>query len=627
MYPLNALRPVCRLLLASGLLASGLLASGLLAQPAYAASLEGRVLSDSGDPLAGVDIIAYDERLNYGAATSTNDGSWSIRQLPAGRYRIRAMPGQSSVYADRFYPSEWDFCSAEAVEIDEDGSASGLDIAVPEGGRLSGTILDLGGNPVSGAAVYAQGVESRTALGTRMAETAEDGSFTLYGLDADAGQPSDWQCYVRFPTFPNQWLGGTYKDAEAEVFSVYLPGDSLGSAAEDIGEFALLDGIRIAGVVYGPDGAVDAGTAFVYASSQVITSAVGADGVYEADGLPPGDVISWASVEGLATTYWPGSDRPTTERVAAPDEGMNVEGIDLDLPAETVLTLHFSAADGEGVGDLGEVSALLYNDAHTVGRGGPVDDDGTMVIDGLWPGTYDLYVYGSDGGFEDGYAFEGTVLATSTDVDVPLQLAASITGRLTDDAGDGVYGGYVYAFPADDPDRSYAAVADSDGYYALLGLPDGFYTVRASYVHYCPSDQGYVTVWWQEALSEEWATQLQLGAGQAFAGADFHLAADDDHDAMGDAWEQEHGLDSARDDAAEDLDDDGFSNLDEYLLGTDPNGATGGIGGCKGCATAGAGSAPSAFWAGIGLAVLRRRAAQPSKRGRKSQASAGTGTP
>ena len=621
MYAPIVLLPASILLLASGL---------ALAPPAYAGVLEGRVLSEAGDPLAGVDIIAYDERLNYGAATSTNDGSWSIRQLPAGRYRIRAMPGQDALYADRFYPSEWDFCSAEAVEIGEDGTASGLDIAVPEGGRLSGTLLDLGGNPLAGAAVYAQGVDSRTALGTRMAETAEDGSFTLYGLDADPGEPTDWQCYVRLPSFPNQWLGGTYKDADAAVFSAYLPADSAGAASEDIGDFALLDGIRIAGTVYGPDGAVDSGTAFVYASSQVITSPVGVDGVYEADGLPPGDVISWASVDGLATTYWPGSDRPTTERIPAPDEGMNVEGIDLDLPAETVLTLHFSAADGEGVGDLGEVSALLYNDAHTVGRGGPVDDDGTMVIDGLWPGTYDLYVYGSDGGFEDGYAFEGTVLATSTDLDVPLQLAASITGRLTDDAGEGVYGGYVYAFPADDPDRSYAAVADSDGYYALLGLPDGFYTVRASYVHYCPSDQGYVTVWWQDALSEDWAAQLQLGAGQVFAGADFHLPDDDDHDAMGDAWEQDHGLDPARDDAAEDLDGDGFSNLDEYLLGTDPNGATGGLSGCRGCTTApapGALTVLSALWAGIGLTLLRRRSSQPSRRGRKSHASAGTGTP
>ncbi len=621
MYAPIVLLPASILLLASGL---------ALAPPAYAGALEGRVLSEAGDPLAGVDIIAYDERLNYGSATSTNDGSWSIRQLPAGRYRIRAMPGQDALYADRFYPSEWDFCSAEAVQIGEDGTASGLDIAVPEGGRLSGTLLDLGGNPLAGALVYAQGVDSRTALGTRMAETAEDGSFTLYGLDADPGEPTDWQCYVRLPSFPNQWLGGTYKDADAAVFSAYLPADSAGAASEDIGDFALLDGIRIAGTVYGPDGAVDSGTAFVYASSQVITSPVGVDGVYEADGLPPGDVISWASVDGLATTYWPGSDRPTTERIPAPDEGMNVEGIDLDLPAETVLTLHFSAADGAGVGDLGEVSALLYNDAHTVGRGGPVDDDGTMVIDGLWPGTYDLYVYGSDGGFEDGYAFEGTVLATSTDLDVPLQLAASITGRLTDDAGAGIYGGYVYAFPADDPDRSYAAVADSDGYYALLGLPDGFYTVRASYVHYCPSDQGYVTVWWQDALSEDWAAQLQLGAGQAFAGADFHLPDDDDHDAMGDAWEQDHGLDPARDDAAEDLDGDGFSNLDEYLLGTDPNGATGGLSGCKGCTTApapGALTVLSALWAGIGLTLLRRRSSQPSRRGRKSQASAGTGTP
>ena len=48
------------------------------------------------------------------------------------------------------------------------------------------------------------------------------------------------------------------------------------------------------------------------------------------------------------------------------------------------------------------------------------------------------------------------------------------------------------------------------------------------------------------------------------------MAADGDHDEMGDGWEREHGLDPGVDDAAEDLDGDGFDNRTEYLLGTDP---------------------------------------------------------
>jgi hypothetical protein len=47
---------------------------------------------------------------------------------------------------------------------------------------------------------------------------------------------------------------------------------------------------------------------------------------------------------------------------------------------------------------------------------------------------------------------------------------------------------------------------------------------------------------------------------------------DDDNDGMPDAWEKDNGLDK-RDasDAAADYDDDGFTNLEEFQNGTDPN--------------------------------------------------------
>jgi hypothetical protein len=45
---------------------------------------------------------------------------------------------------------------------------------------------------------------------------------------------------------------------------------------------------------------------------------------------------------------------------------------------------------------------------------------------------------------------------------------------------------------------------------------------------------------------------------------------DDDNDQMPDEWEIQYGLDPLTDDAAEDADLDGISNLDEYLADTDP---------------------------------------------------------
>ncbi|MSP55772.1 MAG: carboxypeptidase regulatory-like domain-containing protein [Myxococcales bacterium] len=595
-----------------------LLTLSALLSPAMSATLGGAVLNEAGDPLAGVDVIAYDQRLNYGTATTTTDGSWSMDFLPAGRYRVRAMPGETSIYTDRFYPSDWDFCSATALELAEGSTTEGVDVTLPEGGVLTGTLRDLAGAALEGAEVYAQGTESRTALGARSAVTDAAGAFTIAGLDADVGGPTDWQCYVALDGFPRQWLGGAYSEDEAEIYSVALPGEEPNGTAA--GDHALLDGIRVTGLISGDDGAggyapVSGGYSYVYSPSQVITAEIGADGVYTADGLPPGEVISWATVSGFATTYWPGSDRPTDERVSAPDEGMDVTA-DLDLPRGSVLTLQFT--DATGAGSVGEMSALLYNDEHTVGRGGPVDADGSMVIDGLWPGVYDLYVYGADGGFEDGYAFEGTSVTADTTLTIAVALGASITGRLTDDAGAPVYGGYVYAFPADDPDESYATVADSDGAYSIAGLPAGFYSIRASYVHYCASDPGFVTTWWQDARSEDWAAQTQLLQGQAATNVDFTLPNDDDHDAMGDDWERGNALDAARDDSNEDPDSDGFTNLEEYLLGSDPNGPNGGSGiGCAGCASGGNGAAPFAQLVG-GVAILlgARRQRYASIRGR-----------
>ena len=48
----------------------------------------------------------------------------------------------------------------------------------------------------------------------------------------------------------------------------------------------------------------------------------------------------------------------------------------------------------------------------------------------------------------------------------------------------------------------------------------------------------------------------------------------DDGDGMDNAWEIDHGLDPNRFDAAEDLDNDGWSNLSEFLAGTSPDDAS-----------------------------------------------------
>jgi pectate lyase len=54
-------------------------------------------------------------------------------------------------------------------------------------------------------------------------------------------------------------------------------------------------------------------------------------------------------------------------------------------------------------------------------------------------------------------------------------------------------------------------------------------------------------------------------------GASAPAPVDSDHDGMPDEWEKKYGLDpNDPSDAAKDLDGDGYTNLEEYLNGTDP---------------------------------------------------------
>ena len=63
------------------------------------------------------------------------------------------------------------------------------------------------------------------------------------------------------------------------------------------------------------------------------------------------------------------------------------------------------------------------------------------------------------------------------------------------------------------------------------------------------------------------------GLDDFLAGFENPLFADADHDGMDDAWETAHGLNPALNDRNGDKDGDGLTNIQEYVLGTDPNNA------------------------------------------------------
>lgn len=167
------------------------------------------------------------------------------------------------------------------------------------------------------------------------------------------------------------------------------------------------------------------------------------------------------------------------------------------------------------------------------GKEGTTAADGSFSIAGLAPGTYRAGIAPQyqtaqyineywDGAESYETATDITVTAgQATSIAPTLEIGASVSGRVLDDAGQPVAGGYVYAFESDDltGTRGGASVAE-DGSYSITGLPTGEYVFKAGTGW--GSDSELLDEYWQNAYSADAAARVSLVAGESFA-ADFEL--------------------------------------------------------------------------------------------------------
>lgn len=572
------------------------------AATARAGDVSGTVVHQvTGEPVAGVTVYAIDQRLGYAADVTDDDGSFAITELPANPYRILAHPPETIDHPDQYYPAGWEYCDGRAFVLD-DAPVTELVLPLPPGARLAGQVLDPEGAPVADAHVQAVGVDPIARVMRNGALTDADGHFEILGLSADSVVSSRYRLEVDAAGLPEQFAGQVYTEDDAPDW------DADQDQTTHVGTVTLLPGIAVSGSLQGPDGPVAGASVHVYSGGQVQSVVSDADGTYAAQGLPPGDVITWASLDGYGLTYYPDADRPG-ESLPAPDEGTSLTGVDLSLPWESRLVGVIDADRDDWSGG----SILVYNDSYTVGVGGAVDADGRFSVGRLHGGDYRVYLYLEDEGYLDDYLRlddgERRVVSVPDDDDsdelVVVPVAGGVLeGTVTDDAGDPVYGAVVFADPGDADVQAQAAVSDHDGRYRLEGLSALPYTVEAYVTAYCADDGGFVKTWWPGEVDESRATTLSPDAGETLGGVDFVLAIDNDHDGMSDAWERQVGLDPTRDDSDEDPDGDGYNNLAEYLLGTDPTQQA--EDGCRG----GCGAVPAGqgtwLWA-LGLLGWRRR--------------------
>ncbi|MCP4806993.1 MAG: carboxypeptidase regulatory-like domain-containing protein [Proteobacteria bacterium] len=558
-----------------------------LSSTALAGMLSGVVTGPDGAPLAGVTVVAYDTQLASTVGTSSEDGTWSLEVPDDRRYRVRFVPlGQNHV--ERYHVGAWDYCDAALVDPGQDE----VDVMLPEGGVLSGVVAS-GGEPVAGAIVRCRG-ESTRARDEVATTTDSDGVYACEGLDSASSEAADYTVRVEQPGHPDQYVPGVISSTEATLFRVQR---GMTTEADPI---ELLDGVTVSGWLDGSDGPVVGASVHLYSGGQVVSTVSDADGGFQAEGVPEGDLIAWASREGWSLTYWPDDDRPMQALAVVEDEV--VEDLTLFLEDEAALV---GLVEVEG--DASGITLLAFNDAGTVGIGAQVEEDGAFRIGRLHEGSYSLFVYAEPEGYLEDYArdadgerrwFDVEYGTDSYPVLIEPQEAAAFRGTVTDEQGAPVYGATVYATSGElDPGLTKTA---EDGTYELRGLSAADWEVEVFQGQYCLNDPDHVSVYWAGTVDARRASTIAVAAGEVVEDVDFVMPIDSDHDGMGDGWEDRHGLHVGRNDAAEDKDQDGVANLTEYLDGTNPNDTVGCRGGCDG----GTGAGGFAF---LGLLLVRRR--------------------
>jgi 5-hydroxyisourate hydrolase-like protein (transthyretin family) len=513
--------------------------TGVDGRLARTSHLQGRVTTESGQPLQDVRVAAYDVRggdVDEVAYASTDAaGNYDI-PVRAGTFYLRF----EDVYEQRHGHEWWSDArttdEATAVTISVDGTVvPGLDGALGPPSVLEGRVTSRAGHPLGSATMTAYELVGGRWRSIVRTGTQEDGSYRFRSLG-----PGTYRLSVR--TGDQEWF---WPDEEAvedspdvEVppsttvrrdFSVAPRAGAIsGTVTDTLGNPA---SVSVVAYTYLPNR-----DAWLPAAS---TTSVIATGTYVFDNLEPGTYRVGFAVDSrgpLATEYW--DDAPTV--ASARDVQVRDQEVTASIDARLQLSGEIggtvTAPPGSGVGSFDVLAwAQSRGTWSVVSTGYRVHGSSTTAyrLSGLAPGRYKVQFVSSDhpqewwsdartrdagewvqvtagqtaGGIDAAFdapaTISGTIRVRNRTGTFPLELAAVGAYRLVDD---------VWV-------RERWVETDDTGGFEIDALPAGVYKMVAS-----SSILGdYPPRWYGDAPDRADATELTLVAGHKVEGVDITL--------------------------------------------------------------------------------------------------------
>jgi hypothetical protein len=479
------------------------------APPKGTAVIKGHVRSDgTGAPVRRAQVRAMSMEARGGGVTNTDgNGNFEIKDLPAGRYTVTVMKGgfaQASFGQRR--PGEM----GTPIVLADGQTAEKVTFLLSRGGVISGSVVDDGGEPISGTQVAAMrfqfmgGTRRLVPAGSEGGSDRTDdrGGFRLYGLP-----PGDY--YISATNRNNTFMMAGVTNTEQDGFApTYYPGTpnlneatrvSIKAGQEMSGaNFALIIArmARIKGRALNSRGEPTSGSMAMLVPAEsagmfmnMNNAQVGADGSFEFANVAPGRYNLQVRPPGMVAAG--------SEFVVMP---LTVGNEDVD---NLFVTTHIGAVargtvitdDGTPLPARGEQVQIFPQAMDGMPMmmspgTGKVNDDLTFEVTGL----YDRRLLraainpGNSGWFAKSVLYDGQDITDSGMEFTPgrsyeglqvvfTQKTTDLSGLVTDDRGKPVLDATVVVFPANRDRWTFLSRylrtlrPDTDGRYSVKNLP------------------------------------------------------------------------------------------------------------------------------------------------------------
>ncbi len=474
--------------------------------------------ADGITPVKDVHITAWRQESNYAAGlsdTTDSDGSYTIKPLSPGHYRIQLSKGG---YLSEYYNNVTDPANATLVAVNIAQKIT-INITLDSGvGSISGFVYQADGvTPIQGAqiSVISDNVSGKYTL------SQADGSYILTGLPT----ASDYRVLARASGYISEYYDSSYRGGSATLITVTAPNRTGGI------DFTLDKGGSISGFIYQSDGLtpIQGAEIQVIADIAAVEYAYSAsDGSYIVTCLPSENYIVWVQASGYMPQYYNGCYKYASATLVTVNAPNNTEDINFSMSKGGSISGYVFQSDGKTPIQGAEVQAenvdpdmsVYSNPVHTVA-------DGSYTIPLLPSGQQRLYV--SAAGFVSEYyggaytrelAEPVTVVPPqcTTGIDFTLdKLFSSISGHIYKaDGKTPVSNAFVSAIPVAPNQDTIRTYTDIHGRYYLGDLPDGKYRI-------CAESVGYIREFYEDCWNSDAANQLTVDSQHGAIGIDIAL--------------------------------------------------------------------------------------------------------